>query len=195
MEIAKIKAVAVKYDTRHHDEDPNEPIGAETCWVIEIGNKRYNLQRTCNMDRLREHFERDKRKFYLFYEEFFVGCVYNAIHRVFMADFPDGVDCELALRTVRENTPKLLDMILESQEPEFVFFPEQAKHKFEEIRLTDDELKELTCYFNGSMSCGAEMQALSLDGEIYVTDILNAANFIRKKYPHYFTEFSRFNLG
>ena len=55
------------------------------------------------------------------------------------------------------------------------------KSKYADVRLTEQELTDMSLLFKGVWNVEECAQCINIDGPVYVADILEAADFIRKK--------------
>ena len=55
------------------------------------------------------------------------------------------------------------------------------KSKYADVRLTEQELTDMSLLFKGVWDVEEVAQCINIDGPVYVADILEAADFIRSK--------------
>ena len=57
----------------------------------------------------------------------------------------------------------------------------QHPNKYEDVRLSEQELTDMSLLFKGVWEVEEDAQCINIDGPVYVSDILKAADFIRSK--------------
>ena len=57
----------------------------------------------------------------------------------------------------------------------------KRKNKYADVRLTEQELTDMSMLFKGVWDVEENAQCINIDGPVYVADILEAADFIRSK--------------
>ena len=55
------------------------------------------------------------------------------------------------------------------------------KSKYDDVRLTEQELTDMSLLFKGVWDVEEDTQCINIDGPVYVANILEAADFIRSK--------------